>query len=96
MNTIEILVTCLALSLDCFVVMMARGRDDESSGTSPFVDQQFDLCGFQPADDRVGGSLAGSLIKKSACAACQSSDRRADPVCAGLLPADPGVSAESD
>ena len=25
MNTIEILVTCLALSLDCFVVMMARG-----------------------------------------------------------------------
>ena len=25
MNTLEILVTCLVLSLDCFVVMMARG-----------------------------------------------------------------------
>ena len=29
MNTIEILVTCLALSLDCFVVMMAQGRQIE-------------------------------------------------------------------
>lgn len=43
MNTLEILVTCLALSLDCFVVMMARGAMMNPQEHLPFADEQFDL-----------------------------------------------------
>ena len=62
MNTIEILVTCLALSLDCFVVMMARG-----AVMNPQVHRRSLINSFIFAGSSllmiVLGSLAGSLIK---------------------------------
>ena len=94
MNTIEILVTCLALSLDCFVVMMARGammnpQEHRRSLINSLIFAGSSLLMI------VLGSLAGSLIK-SQLVLHVNQVIRADPVCAGLLPADPGVSAESD
>ena len=82
MNTIEILVTCLALSLDCFVVMMARGavmnpQEHRRSLINSFIFAGSSLLMI------VLGSLAGSLIKS------------ADPVCPGLLPVNSGLSAKS-
>ena len=56
MNTIEILVTCLALSLDCFVVMMARGAVMNPQEHRRSLINSFILM-------IVLGSLAGSLIK---------------------------------
>ena len=62
MNTIEILVTCLALSLDCFVVMMARGammnpQEHRRSLINSLIFAGSSLLMI------VLGSLAGSLIK---------------------------------
>ena len=61
MNTIEILVTCLALSLDCFVVMMARG-----AMMNPQEHRRSLINGLIFAGSSllmiVLGSLAGSLL----------------------------------
>ena len=62
MNTIEILVTCLALSLGCFVVMMARGammnpQEHRRSLINSLIFAGSSLLMI------VLGSLAGSLIK---------------------------------
>ena len=62
MNTLEILVTCLALSLDCFVVMMARGammnpQEHRRSLMNSLIFAGSSLLMI------VLGSLAGSLIK---------------------------------
>ena len=62
MNTLELVVTCLALSLDCFVVMMGRGAlmNPQEHRRSPVNSLIFSGCSLAVI---ILGSLAGTFIK---------------------------------
>ena len=62
MNTLELVITCLALSLDCFVVMMGRGAvmNPQEHRRSPINSLIFSGCTLLVI---LLGSLAGVFIK---------------------------------